>query len=399
MSAVSPTISAAEASEYCPAHSDEGTTIGAELIEGYLLVADLSGYTRFVTGTELAHSHEIVRELTDLIRTNLSPPLDFVKVEGDAILAFGQSEFFGNAERVIELVEQCYLAFTDRIFAMVQGTTCECQACREIGTLGLKFVVHHGSFMVGEVGGRRDLSGPDVILVHRLLKNGIVASGGPEAYVLLSASCLDCLPERAPFAPHTETYEGFGEVAGGVHDLAAAAEAMRTARRERLDETTADVVSTVHLPAPPSVVWQYLIRPDRHRWIGIETGVTFNVNESGRMGPGASSHCAHGDRGDVVREYLDWQPQSYVTCRFLPEPGTSLMPPALETFELVPDGDGTRYRWYVRAADRSPEGVRAITAMAETMQALVSSAGPAFEAVLAEDGLVFAASSEEPRTR
>ena len=31
--------------------------------EGYLLLADISGYTEFLTGTELEHAHAIIREL------------------------------------------------------------------------------------------------------------------------------------------------------------------------------------------------------------------------------------------------------------------------------------------------------------------------------------------------
>jgi hypothetical protein len=32
--------------------------------QGYLLLADISGYTAFLTGTELEQAHAIVRELT-----------------------------------------------------------------------------------------------------------------------------------------------------------------------------------------------------------------------------------------------------------------------------------------------------------------------------------------------
>lgn len=40
-------------------------------MDGYLLLADISGYTKFLTGTELEHSHAIVTELTKLIRARL----------------------------------------------------------------------------------------------------------------------------------------------------------------------------------------------------------------------------------------------------------------------------------------------------------------------------------------
>jgi hypothetical protein len=41
------------------------------VVEGYLLLADISGYTEFLTGTELEHSHAIVTELTRQIRVPL----------------------------------------------------------------------------------------------------------------------------------------------------------------------------------------------------------------------------------------------------------------------------------------------------------------------------------------
>ena len=52
------------------------------------MFADISGYTEFLTGTELEHSHAIVTELTKLIRASLTPPMRFVKLEGDAVFCF-----------------------------------------------------------------------------------------------------------------------------------------------------------------------------------------------------------------------------------------------------------------------------------------------------------------------
>lgn len=42
------------------------------VVQGYLLLADISGYTKFLTDTELEHSHAIVGELTKLIRACLA---------------------------------------------------------------------------------------------------------------------------------------------------------------------------------------------------------------------------------------------------------------------------------------------------------------------------------------
>jgi hypothetical protein len=52
------------------------------VVDGYLLLADISEYTEFLTGTELEHSHAIVTELTKLIRRTLAPLMWFVKLGG-----------------------------------------------------------------------------------------------------------------------------------------------------------------------------------------------------------------------------------------------------------------------------------------------------------------------------
>jgi hypothetical protein len=70
---------------------------------------------------------------------------------------------------------------------------------------------------------------------------------------------------------------------------------------------------------------------------------------------GASSHCAHGVGGDALREYLDWRPFEYFTCRFTPlANGPELLPPAVETYEFTPiDDDACTIHWRVRVQDRS----------------------------------------------
>jgi hypothetical protein len=49
-----------------------------------------------------------------------------------------------------------------------------------------------------------------------------------------------------------------------------------------------------------------------------QTAVKNQPNAYGRLGAGASSHCAHAVGGDVLREYLDWRPFRYFTNRMTP---------------------------------------------------------------------------------
>jgi len=88
--------------------------------QGYLLLADISGYTAFLTATELEHAQAIVHELTSLIRERLAPPMRFVKLEGDAVFCYTDAATFREGERFIELVESCYFAFSNRLADMTR---------------------------------------------------------------------------------------------------------------------------------------------------------------------------------------------------------------------------------------------------------------------------------------
>ena len=45
-----------------------------------------------------------------------------------------------------------------------------CEACAAMGDLDFKFVAHHGEMVKQKMGGREELAGRDVIVVHRLLE-------------------------------------------------------------------------------------------------------------------------------------------------------------------------------------------------------------------------------------
>jgi uncharacterized protein YndB with AHSA1/START domain len=329
--------------------------------QGYLLLADISGYTAFLTGTELEHAHAIIRELTKLIRERLAPPMRFVKLEGDAVFCYAEAGAFAEGERFVELIEVCYLDFSNRLLDMTRATTCRCDACKAIPSLGLKFVTHFGTYMVERGDGQEDLAGPDVILVHRLLKNSISDDGGPQAYAFFTEACQKRLPPPFNLPTHSEVYESFGETKGGVHDLEPVVEEMRDARREYVGADDADIDVNFEVPVPPSIVWQYFVDPEKRlRWQTMQTDVTNQPNARGRMGVGASSHCAHGPGvGDGLREYLDWRPYSYLTCRYTPLPnGTEALPLAMETYEFIPLEDGgTSVHWRIRLQDRGPEAM------------------------------------------
>ncbi|HUS22548.1 MAG TPA: DUF2652 domain-containing protein [Aeromicrobium sp.] len=322
--------------------------------QGYLLLADVSGYTAFLTGTELQHANAIVHELTTLVRQRLAPPMHFVKLEGDAVFCYADGASFEDGERLVELIETCYIDFSNRLLDMKRETTCRCAACASIGMLDLKFVAHFGTYVIEFDGGREDLAGADVILAHRLLKNTVSEDGGPHAYAFLTESCLQRLPESFDPPPHSESYEHFGRTTGGVHDLTPVVDRLREARRVYIDAADADMeVSFGEHPYPPPLIWQYFVDADKRlRWQPLQTGVKNHPNRHGRLGAGASSHCAHGVGGDALREYLDWRPYTYFTDRFTPTGRSAVFFRSIETFEFTPTETGTRVDYRIRLEDR-----------------------------------------------
>jgi class 3 adenylate cyclase len=186
---------------------------------GFLILADVSGFTRFVTSTELEHGSEIIAVLLDEVVGHLSPPLEIQEIEGDAVFALGGQGSPLPKARLLEVLEDAFAAFKARQRAMQEVETCTCGACQQTGTLDLKMVVHHGPFLRHTVGGRNRVTGTAVILVHRLLKNGLGRTGG---YALLTEPVMRSLgldAVEAGLPAHTEYYEYLGDVRCFVRDL------------------------------------------------------------------------------------------------------------------------------------------------------------------------------------
>ena len=324
--------------------------------EGYLVLADITGYTKFLVDSELEHAQGIISELTSLIVACLAPPLRFVKSEGDAIFCCVESSLLADGERLLELLEVCYLQFSNRVGDMARATTCVCAACAAIDTLDLKFIAHFGTFAPQRVAGLEDVAGTDVILAHRLLKNSITEQTGCRAYAFFTDPCLAHLPASLPLQRYSESYESLGEAAGGVYDLKPVLEGERQAPRRYIGPDEADFEFTSGGPVSPAVLWQYFIEPEKRlQWHSDAIAETNEPNEQGRLGVGAASHCDHGS-GAALHRYVDWRPFSYFTTELMPTKGSFLASllglsenevTGLEMSEFVPGADGwttTNYR-------------------------------------------------------
>ncbi|MBI4637607.1 MAG: DUF2652 domain-containing protein [Candidatus Rokubacteria bacterium] len=162
---------------------------------GFLVLADISGFTAFVTGTELEHGAEITGVLLESVMRRLAPPLEIQELEGDAVFAIGADRMIADGSALPTVLTGAFVAFKEAQRRLAGDPSCACGACRSVPDLDLKVIVHHGRFVRQVVGGRARVAGPDVILAHRLLKNPV----GAAAYLLLTESAL----ERAGVDPFT----------------------------------------------------------------------------------------------------------------------------------------------------------------------------------------------------
>ena len=200
---------------------------------GTLVLADISGYTAFLQAVAGAHAadmaagrfvpeaYPLLTSLLDGIVERIAPPFVLSKLEGDAVFAFAaEGELPVHGQQVVDCLTACYRAFRARLDEVRELMVCSCDACLSIGGLELKFVLHHGEYIVQSVAGRQELFGPDVTIAHLLLKNHVADLIGRCAYALVTepaAAHLDVPLERARSV--TEQYEHYAPVRAFVLTL------------------------------------------------------------------------------------------------------------------------------------------------------------------------------------
>ena len=139
---------------------------------GLLFIPDISGFTRFVTETEIGHSRLIIQELLEILINANQIGLEVSEIEGDAILFYR----FGDPpalEDIYKQVEKMFCDFHQSLVAYDNRRYCQCKACNAAIGLTLKIVTHYGEFTGYNVKNFHKLIGKDIIVAHQLLKNDI----------------------------------------------------------------------------------------------------------------------------------------------------------------------------------------------------------------------------------
>jgi hypothetical protein len=303
---------------------------------GCLLVADISGYTGYVAASPLEYAEDVVADVTRTVVGRLEPVVRVNKLEGDAAFAYAlDGELDGTM--LLDAVEECYFAFRGRLRGIEHAVSCSCSACTGVARLDLKFVAHHGEFVRRKGAHGEELTGRDVIVVHRLLKNRVADELGVRAYALYTEACVAALgldPERLGFRRHVERHADVGEVAAHVSDLETRWEEERLRRRILVGDDEASFAVEVALPGGPEAAWELLTSPQKRLLWQVDA--IDQADSGGRRATGTSSVCVDG-RTKIYEEIVDWRPFDYFTER-VSLPGRVR---ALLTTSLEPDGERT----------------------------------------------------------
>lgn len=168
-------------------------------VSGPLVLADISGYTGFLTSVTSAHADDafadgnvpdayaLISSLLDTIVTRMTPPFTLAKIEGDAVFAHADTiDGFPRGGALLDCLRACYAGFRERLGSAREVWSCRCDACARVDRLDLKFALHAGPYIIHPVAGGTELVGSEVVLVHRLLKNQASDAVGGRPYALFT---------------------------------------------------------------------------------------------------------------------------------------------------------------------------------------------------------------------
>ena len=175
---------------------DGSARSGSTSLEGYLLLADISGYTAFVAGVAETHGVDFSsRILLDTASwascwtpsSRACSPTSQSPSSRRCRLRHGASRNSRRAgDSVLGHLQAVHRAFRARREKGKQATDHVCTACPVAGNLDLKMVPPPWPLRAADRWSRSELLGPAVNVAHQLLKNTIRSRIGNRPYLFLT---------------------------------------------------------------------------------------------------------------------------------------------------------------------------------------------------------------------
>lgn len=278
--------------------------------QGFLIISDITGYSKYVNESELEHARDSLTALLNLLIKHTQSPLVISKLEGDAVFSYAPVGGFLQGQNLLDMIETTYASFRKALELMVLNTTCPCNACRNLPNLDLKFFVHFGAYMTQKLGNLTELLGNDVNLVHRLAKNHIKEKTGFKAYAAFTQSAMNVLgleEFQNSLIPHRETFADVGEVQMYVDDMHKVWERLKDRVRIEVRPEDAAIIFKHDFPVPPSVLWEYLTKPEYRLILMGGSKLEIRNQTLGRTAVDSTFYCYHGEM-ETRQLILDWNP-------------------------------------------------------------------------------------------
>ncbi|MGB0695346.1 MAG: DUF2652 domain-containing protein [Rhodospirillaceae bacterium] len=188
-----------------------------ELRQTVMVIADISGYTKFISlhRVSLIHAEVIITDLLSVVTQSAQFPLKLNRLEGDAAFLYcdelGEDLDLAVAD-IAKQIEAMMSAFAikhrDLLDRSVGG--CVCDACQHVEVLRLKAFAHLGEVVFKEVNNFTELGGEAPIIIHRLTKNSVQSN----EYVLVTEAFAKHLDQ--PIYPHQQPgrddYDSLGSI-------------------------------------------------------------------------------------------------------------------------------------------------------------------------------------------
>ena len=187
-----------------------------EDIQGaFFCVPDITGFTKFIATSDLSFSSSFIPGLLRrLVNANIIN-LNVGEIEGDAIFFYRT----GRLPSVSMVAKQCsrlFQTFHNYLKSVEKDDPENFARHLADGQMGLKIIIHYGEIMAANIKGRTKLIGQNVIIAHKLLKNGIKEG----EYILMTEDYLSKVKGKdirqwfpwGDVKEGSETYEYLGEI-------------------------------------------------------------------------------------------------------------------------------------------------------------------------------------------
>lgn len=315
--------------------------------DGTFVLADIGGYSTFLTDVGIEHAKEITSHLFNGLFEVDRDTWKVGNIEGDCLFLYSDSRT--SPREVFAYLRRLYETFRESIEEIASGSTCRCGACDRSGSLTLKFVVHGGAFDTQEIAGRTELIGSDIVVAHRLLKNSVPV----REYALVTRGRADIAEASGlGVAPGRDEYGDVGAIDYVYVDFLEVREAYQKSREIYLTEADADIAASIEIEAPPDLVWSVMMDADKaQHW--SPTLIEVETLSGAQEQVGSVHTCFHRDIGGKIihfRVACDNDGRR-VTDRLSKVPVVEKM---TLTIEAKPFGAGTKFTIYYSLKGATP---------------------------------------------